>query len=262
MKYYVLVSALFSLIVLFMSGDAVRSSAQSNLKPDYQLLVKSLSGDEGGVKFLLNNGVDPNTPPGPNDKGMTAIIFASMKGYTKIVQMLANAGADVNARSNTGTTPLMYAALNNDIQSARLLLQQGANADIQEQNEGMTALMYAIKRGHFDIVKILSKEPLNTANEIRTFNGDTTLLTAVKTGNLQIVDALLESNPDLEARDQFNQTPLMNAARKGFTRIVIHLLNKGAQINAVDSNGQTALVKATIGNHQAIIQVLRARTAR
>jgi serine/threonine-protein phosphatase 6 regulatory ankyrin repeat subunit B len=256
-KYYVSIFTLFCLFSLTLVSKTANPSvtAESPRHPDYQLLVKSLQGNTAAVNNLLRDGADPDTAPGPNDKGMTALMFAAWNGHREIVNSLAQEGANLNATSDLAMTALMYAAFNGHTQSVQLLLSKNANPNIQA-TRGRTALMYAIERGHAEAVRILA-EASNTSQ--RNAEGDTPLQTAVKGDNAQVVKALLRANPLLEETDNFQQTPLMNAARKGSTVIVLNLLNKGANVNARDSNGKTALVKALIGNHRAVVQVLRAR---
>lgn len=231
-------------------------SAQLNRQPNYQILVKSLQGDTLGVRNLLLVGADPNTPPGLNDRGMTALMFAAWRGHDEIVALLTQSGASINATSNSGMTALMYAAFGGHLRSVQLLLGSGANPNLQGER-GKNALMYAIEREHLEIARVLTVVSNNSQTNT---DGDTSLQLAVKKGNVDIVSTLLTpTNSSLETVDNFGQTPLMNAARKGHTRIVIRLLNKGARVNARDGNGKTALLKALIGNHRAVVQVIRAR---
>jgi serine/threonine-protein phosphatase 6 regulatory ankyrin repeat subunit B len=234
--------------------------AQRNLHADYQLLVESLRGNTDAVKNLLREGADPNTPPGPNDRGMSALMFAAWKGNSQIVKLLADSGAAINASSSYGATPLMYGAMSGDDQSIKLLLRKGANADAQEQS-GNTALIYAVLKQHIEAVRTLVKEHPE-AGYLQNHNGDTALLLASRSGNWQIVDALLLAKAPLEVRDQFGQTPLMNAARLGHLGIVLRLLDKGADVNAKDASGRTAVTLASLTNRQSVLRALRARGAR
>jgi ankyrin repeat protein len=259
-KIYLPVFVLVSFLGLIVAGDAIRSQAQANLHSDYQLLVKSLRGDSQAVRSLLQHGVDPNTPPGPNDRGMTALMFAAWIGDSQTVRLLAEAGADVNAKSNSGATPLMYAAMSGDAQSLQLLLAKGADPNLQEQS-GMTALMYAVRKGEVQGVRVLAKNESSNLS-LRALHGDTALLLATKKGSWQVVEVLLQANPGLEDPDRFGQTPLMNAARTGNLGILLRLLDKGANVNARDANGATALTKATLGNHPTAVRALQVRGGR
>lgn len=68
--------------------------------------------------------------------------------------MLVRFGADPNAVSPAGTTPLMFAARDNDVPLTRALLRAGANRNAKTP-DGRTALDVARKRGSRDVESIL-----------------------------------------------------------------------------------------------------------
>ena len=55
---------------------------------------------------------------------------AATKGFTKIVELLLQYGADVNVKSLQGMTPLMFAAKNGDIEMVKLLLENEADVNV------------------------------------------------------------------------------------------------------------------------------------
>lgn len=231
--------------------------SQSNRHPDYQLLVKSLEGDIPGVRQLLQSGADPNTPPGENDKGMTALMFAAWRGHEEIAMMLLQAGADVNTVAANGSSPLIYAASADKPRVVRELLRLGANPDYV-RGDGMIPLMFAVTNRNVETVRILT--PLTSSsllNNSRFIHGDHIIHAAVKTGDPDLVEALIRSEISLDVRDRLGKTPLLYAARNGHTRIVTKLLRKGAGVNVRSSNGVTALTTAVMNNRVAVVQVLR-----
>ncbi len=256
-----LIGLLVCLTLLSGSVDT-KVYSQTNLHPDYQLLVSSLEGDTDSVRALLRNGVDPNTPPEPNDKGMTALMFAAWKGYEEIALMLLNAGANPNLTAANGSSPLMYAATSGNGRIARALIAKGANPNYVRE-DGKIAIMFSILNGHVDVVSSLAAvTQLSLLNNSRYSHGAPLLVEAVKTGNPELVEVLLRANVSLEIREATGQTALMYAARSGHTRIVTKLLRKGANVNARDPRGITALTKAVVGNRVAVVQVLREYGAR
>jgi ankyrin repeat protein len=252
---FLALTLIFSLSLL-VAGDISRSSAQGNRYPEYQLLVHSLRGNTEAVRNLLRNGADPNSPPGPNDKGMNSLIFASWKGHQDIVRLLVDAGADLNFRSQTGATALVYAASGGHEECVRILLNKGARTDIP-MNDGTTALLAGVRSKNSQIVEMIARQSSAESINLRRQNGDNALLFASKSNDLRTLDAVLGANPALEEKDGFGQTALMNLARKGNTRGVIHLLKKGANPNTRDNKGRTARTKARIGKHRAVQQVLK-----
>ena len=102
-------------------------------------------------------------------------IIEAMEGYTplhlavflkqyKIVEMLLEAGADIEAPvCPDGRTPLMLAALYGDAEMVRLLLNKGANAQAvtggercwEEMYKGKTVLDFAREGGNADCIELL-----------------------------------------------------------------------------------------------------------
>ena len=252
--------SLLALALVCFVGVLVASRAghtSTLITPNYELLVKANNGDVAGVRDLLNNGADPNTAPGPNDKGMTALMFAAWKGHSEIVRLLARAGANVNAVSQTGATPLIYAANAGSQESVRILLNHGARTNTR-MRDGATPLFYGVKSNDPQLTNLLVAASSPAIINARQNNGDTALMRAVRLGNLNVIDRLLDGNPALEVKDGFGNTALMNAARLGRTRAIMRLLRKGANPNTPDDRGVTARTKAKIGRHRAAQQVLRA----
>ena len=121
------------------------------------LIDAARNGDIQRVQELLENGADINSIGYDGD---TALIRASDKGYVDIVKLLLDYGADPNIQSEEGgDTALILASTHPDTwhvytDIVRLLLENGANPNIQTE-WGQTALSGAKNWGHTDIVKLL-----------------------------------------------------------------------------------------------------------
>jgi uncharacterized protein len=92
-----------------------------------------------------------------NAKGETPLMIAAIRGHLDAARQLIQRGADVNM---PGWTPLHYAASRPDPDSAamvRLLLEHHAYIDAESPNRS-TPLMLAAMYGHRDLVKLLLDE--------------------------------------------------------------------------------------------------------
>ncbi len=112
------------------------------------------------VRLLLAApGINVNTR---GEEGFTPLHLAATLGNIAIINLLLDAGADINARSDEDQTPLMLIAEAEGDASrmVSLMLQRGANPLI-EDNEGKSALWYAIQANNPKISRLLEDAELN-----------------------------------------------------------------------------------------------------
>jgi serine/threonine-protein phosphatase 6 regulatory ankyrin repeat subunit B len=96
-----------------------------------------------------------NTPG--NDRAAT-VSSASIKGHDVTVGALAALGADVNAPTKNGWTPLMFAAWNGDAKVAAALLKAGVSPKTEQSPvTRANALSMAKDKRHAKIVALLEK---------------------------------------------------------------------------------------------------------
>lgn len=82
------------------------------------------------------------------------LLSAARRGDARVVQALLQAGADVNANEDDGSTALVRACFHGHERVAHVLLE--ANANVNHQNaKQRTALMYAAQNGHDLCARIL-----------------------------------------------------------------------------------------------------------
>ena len=87
-------------------------------------------------------------------KDMSALMIASYCGDHKSVELLLENGAQVDLKDNDGWSALMYASLNGHSEVVKLLLENSAQVDLKD-NRGCSVLMLASMMGHSEVVKRL-----------------------------------------------------------------------------------------------------------
>ena len=121
--------------------------------------------------------------------------------------------AEKRKRDNTD---LMCAALEGNTEVVKALQGQDVNAT---NNEGRTALMFAVINMHTDTVKALLD--LGADVNVRAEDGGTALMLAASCGDEGIVRLLLDKGADVSGRYiATGQTAADLAAEKGYTAIV------------------------------------------
>jgi len=80
---------------------------------------------------------------------------AAVEGNIEAVKQHLAAGTDVNARGADGVTALLYAALKGHKEIAELLIANGADVDAKKAKDGVTPLHVAAASGHTEVVELL-----------------------------------------------------------------------------------------------------------
>ena len=166
------------------------------------------------------------------------------QNHSEIVNMLIEAGADVNISTNDGITALMIAAHHNQTEIIKELAAHGVNLEAKDSNED-NALTIAIKAGQIDSVKTLIQAGANV--NTRNKKGVTALMMAsvsekaVK--NPEILKALINAGANINARDdELGATALIIASAIGTNpEIISELLNAGANPNLTSNEGGRAI---------------------
>ena len=92
---------------------------------------------------------------------VNALFRATREGNTDMVRSLTSSpGVDVNAKDETGSTPLLEAARFGHEDICRILIASGANLKSKDR-DGKTALQLAIQGDHEDVVRVLKQAGAN-----------------------------------------------------------------------------------------------------
>ena len=182
------------------------------------------------IKVCLDNGADVSV----RGTSKSTTFYGSWVLYTplhrvainnanpKVISALVNAGANVNARDESGRAPIHNAAgWNKNPKVIMALLEAGANVNARFES-GSTPLDLAV-----------------------SFNGSS-----------EIITALLDAGADVNVRGEDGKTPLHGAVSSNANyEIIAVLLDAGADVNAQDESGNTPLMDATFWNNElALIQ--------
>ena len=116
------------------------------------LMVAARTGNIEVVRALMAYGADVNKTT--NETAATALMWAVAAPHRIIVERLLEGGADVGVSTTKGMTPLLTAAQQGDIETARLLISAGADVN-QPGADGTYPLPFAIVDGHDDFALFL-----------------------------------------------------------------------------------------------------------
>ena len=162
---------------------------------------------------------------------------AAMHRDMDAVRSMLSKKVDVNAPGNDGTPALHWVVRVDDLETARMLVQAGANVKLADRY-GVTPIYIACTNGNAAMIKLL----LDAGADANTVDptGETALMTASRVGDVESVRALLDHGAKVDATDPaFKQTALMIAIRENRAGVVRLLVDHGANVNAQTRTGET-----------------------
>ncbi|MET3130740.1 ankyrin repeat protein [Oxalobacteraceae bacterium GrIS 1.11] len=174
--------------------------------------------DARTMSKLLKEGMDPNLSE--PKRGDPAMVLALREDANRVFALLlAQPGINLEARSGNGDSALMLAAYKHNKAAVLALLAKGAHVN----QTGWTALHYA-----------------------------------ASSGDLEIVQILLDQHAYIDAESPTRITPLMFAAREGQDLAVKLLLEAGADASLKSAHGWTALQFSDAADKPYVSDILRA----
>lgn len=241
-----------------------------------------LNNDIGQISLLLKQGASPNLL---DANGQNALELAIANQSVEAVQLLIEAGADLERLSLDGYTPIQQTILlppEPGLAIMKMLLAAGANVEtpniyidrtkaFMKMNvpsmvvPGQTALELAIANQSMEAVKLLIEAG---ADLEKISSGDLSplkqaVLLPPETG-LPIIKMLLAAGAKIDAFDdeKLMGTALSLAAIKGKTEALTMLLEAGADPNILNGTRKgPILALAAMGGHPEIVKILLAAGA-
>ncbi len=143
-----------------------------------------------------------------------------LRSFRKSLKLALKQGLDLNSKIYRGRTLLYYAVKSNNKGLIRMLIKEGANPDICDDDFN-SPLHHAVWMNHFVSVRELLKMKVDV-NIPGEFD-QTPLHVAVLKGNLDIIKLLIESGADIHQVDEKNLTALDYAEDEKDEKIILFL---------------------------------------
>nr|CAD2197672.1 unnamed protein product [Meloidogyne enterolobii] len=153
---------------------------------------------------------------------------------------------------------LHWAAINNRIEAAKLLLQRGANVNAVGGVLASTPLHWAARHGHARMVAVLVRNGADWT--IRDVEGFTALHVAVQFGCIPVAAYLIAMGQSPDELDTTRMTPSIWAAYKACSKDSLRMLAKlGADLEKTDSTYRNSPLHWAVaqGNHMAVSTLIK-----
>lgn len=206
-------------------------------------------GDLATVQAEIERGVDVNrrVPAGSQPYGVTPLWLAAAGGRPETARWLLEAGADITPRNAAFGAALDMAALRGAPEVVRLLLEAGADANADD-NVGATPLHRAAAGGDSAVAALLIEYGANV--NARTIVPYEPLHIAATAGHTAVVEVLLEAGARTDTHEQTRRTPLACAVRKLHLETAEMLLQRGVTID------EGALIDAVETGNVEVVELL------
>lgn len=179
------------------------------------------------------------------------LIIALKKRDFATAEGLLAQGADINARNNRGETPAYFFSENQSLPMLQWLVDRGADLNLWN-DEHETPLFRAVKTNDAKAVDFL----LNAGADVNIPNKrliSPVLQTVLSHKDHNVLERLLQANPDLDAASETQTTAVVAAAAAGKANYVAMLLDAGADPETADQLGQGLLHAAVLSFEASVL---------
>ena len=188
-----------------------------------------------------------------NDKSPVdlTLLEKSAENSAKITEMLiGKADKNIINDSLEGKTPLIIAVGNSYIDTAKILIENGANINAVDI-EGWSALSYAVNNGDIEIAKLLLENKAKIKDE---------LLIAIKSpiveSSINMMKLLIDNKVNINYTDEDGFNPLNIAIESGDMELTKFLITNGANVNSLMQDGVSLIGYAIAQNNMDLLQML------
>ena len=255
-----------SVTMLINAGANIEATNKNN---ETALHCNVKMGNVETCRHLLEKGANIEAR---DAKGLTPLMQGLSFREDKIVRLLCEFGADLSqtfqdkngkicssiSTDEYGNNLLHHAVLNNNIMDVTMFLEKNV-FDLEAKNKEGTALHCAVIRGNLELIRLLLVKGAKLEARDQ-YNRETPLLRATRHGYEQVVEELIISGANIDAKNKRQQTALHVVSYSGKienTKLVQLLLERNPNLlEAKDSIGDTPLYPAIEEKHEQVVKQL------
>jgi ankyrin repeat protein len=237
-----------------LSSESALSSSGFSRNTDGRIVAGSnpsfgpgvLGEGEGEDRFFVSEDslVESNSlvyDIGDHKIGMSSTAIAILGGDVEALELLVQAGVDIDMRSSDGWTPLMYAAKAGSEDVVEYILDQGANARLLSDAKE-SAFSIAVGEDHRLIALMIA---------------DVNILQAMRANDPEGILAMVRAGGHVNIANAAGWTPLIYMVNQGDIEGVTELVvTHKADVNKVENDGWSALMFASFHGYEDVVRLL------
>jgi ankyrin repeat protein len=225
-------------------GAAVNSQTRTGETPRW-VLPNSVPGFGHGIG-IVRGGLPERGSRYLIPGAMTPLMYAARDGRLESARLLLDAGAQIEQSDANGITPLLASIANNHPDVARFFIERGANIHVVDWY-GRTPLWTAVEARNMDadnntFVNDVDRAPLLDLIDVLLAKGASPNVRTKESPPIR--RQMLATTGTLEWVDFTGQTPFIRAALAGDVVVMKRLLAHGADPKIATFGGTTALMAA------------------
>ncbi|MDB5757491.1 MAG: hypothetical protein JWM30_780 [Burkholderia sp.] len=195
--------------------------------------------------------------PEDNPDGLPPFILAAAQGKLALLNEILSAGAfDIDmVDEKCGSSALMFAAKEGHLDVVARLIDAGADVNLLNAQSGFNAMTFAVRVGQKRIAMLLLSQP--------GFRPDKTgaavlslLQDAGGFGRMEIFEVMSEAGMDIDVPVMQFREPPLHAWMKTAPSLVASLLEQGADVNERNQAGLTPLAVAACNGYTEVLALL------
>lgn len=235
----------------------------------YSNYPENKDGKEIAKELLKNEDINVNCKTNiPNDyfDNMYAFSPLSIATDLDVLKLLIDKGADVNMKSNMGTTALMNTL---DVKKVEFLLENGANLNEVDNDDdnALTNILRIFNEGipiigltyiNEDNISLIAKLLIEKGIDTKVVNNDgyDAFLYSVELNLKDLTELLIEKGVDIKRKNKMGENALLLSAKAGNYDISKLLIEKGLKVNTVNNEGITPLMQAALSDNIELVKLL------
>lgn len=192
----------------------------------------------------------------PYGRDTTALHVAIEKENVSMLKELLKYNPPIDKPDKDGLSPLMCAASKNNKEIIKILLDNGADVNYQnENNYDYNALCIAANEGSNDVIELLVKSGCKI--DMSTKDGFSPLAIALLSQMFSTAEILLKNGANIDFQDEATgKTALHFCAEDGLNKSVQFLLKNGASKTIRDLDSKTAVELAEENGHDKLVSLI------